>query len=60
MEFSIKINWFGNDVSDLHEEELKDHACQRALSMIQEGYNAGELLYEVDGKNYQGWWNIQS
>lgn len=67
MEFSrqilIKFNWWNNNLPnkpindyDLI-ERLESEAEDRIRQMRNEGYTSGELFCEVDGIQYNGWWN---
>ena len=44
-------------------ERLDEHAMDRMLEMIKEGYTGGELICEteIDGKEitFTGWWDFQ-
>lgn len=54
----VKYRFWGNTIpEDLH-SALDEEAERRSQEMITDNYQAGELLYEDDDIELQGWWQI--
>lgn len=63
---TTSFNWWNaNDTIDestaiplKHCPQLKESAMSRINEMLAEGYLDGELLDEIEGINYRGWWSV--
>lgn len=43
-------------IRSLHAEILADHAEARIAEQVAQGMREGELLMEIEGTHYRGWW----
>lgn len=50
--------WFNEDIDKNHKEDLHKHAIERGLVMSHDGFVEGELITEIDDRNYRGHWKI--
>ena len=58
MKMTITIDWFDfDDTDDTIKEQLKEHGINRAMEMINQGYNSGELYCDINDTEYSGWWS---
>jgi len=62
MESDLNIKWWRNDDDNIDNEEhveiLKIEAIEKASEMIKEGCSSGELISNISGIEYSGWWEI--
>lgn len=57
----IKFKWWNNDIEKVDfevQEKLEGKAEERIYQMKAEGYTGGELHSEINGVEYQGWFEI--
>ena len=41
-----------------YDEELSSSAVERMSEMTAQGYTSGELIAEINGISFSGWWEI--
>lgn len=63
MKCQLNYEWWNQDDKEIdvdtdHYDDLQEHSNEHIPAQIAEGYTSGQLLLEVDGTNYQGWWEI--
>lgn len=57
----IKFNWWNDDNEEVDfdiKNKLEEEAEERIHKMRSDGYTSGELHSEINGKEYQGWFEI--
>lgn len=57
----IKFNWWNKDIKEEDFNvlnQLETEAEERIFQMKSEGFTSGELHSEINGINYQGWFEI--
>lgn len=61
MEIEIKINFhFQDEVKIEHRAQLENQSRERIFQMLNDDYTGGELIEDVDGTTYYGWWSINT
>ncbi len=66
MEIKITYRWWrsDNETDDItysrHDERLRHSALERIFESAQQGCGSGELLEEIDGINYNGWFETET
>lgn len=59
----IKFNWWNDSIKEKQadfdvQNQLEGEAEERIHQMRAEGYTSGELNSEINGVEYQGWFEI--
>lgn len=47
------------EINPAHVEALEESAMEQIGEKAKEGYSSGQLLTEIDGVEYTGWWEIK-
>lgn len=58
----ISFNWWHDgkeEISERHQNELRDHAIERIAKMTKESYITGELYTGIEDIQYQGSWEYK-
>lgn len=65
MKNTITYNWWNNElpkesIPENAQMELEQSAMSRIAEMVKETYISGELLEEIDGVSYRGYWELSN
>lgn len=62
MTTTITFQWWRADthkeIPEKHREQLKDSARKRIDEIVDKGFSGGQLLDEIEGIEYRGWWDL--